>query len=240
LEIAGIAAQIQDQIWRGVEVSAFEGIGEAMEPVLQCAGWGGVPGLEKFPISKGGGIGDHGAEANASAGEAGFEIIESPLVVGEEAKVGLDVGEGEFARGAVGFSEGPDQAAAAQSQGIDLELEPREGLVVEHDLGFGQGEPGTERLIGASELDIFGDEAAVPAEPEARELEVEAAGAEFFEERSFDEGGQADLVEVKQGGQGDQQQQPNEDSEAAKTDAANPPKTSLLAGGHIRGCQGGW
>ena len=54
-------------------------------------------------------------------------MIERPFVAGQKAKLGLDVLNGQLARRLIGFREGPNQAALAQHERVNLNLKPAQG-----------------------------------------------------------------------------------------------------------------
>ena len=107
---------------------------ELAEPVAPGAGRRGLLGLEQLPFANGGGIGDRAGQLDLRAGKAGGEMIERPFVAGQEAQVGLDILDGQLPRRLIGFRDGPDQAALAQHERINLELQPGEGAVIEAQL----------------------------------------------------------------------------------------------------------
>ena len=54
-------------------------------------------------------------------------MIQRPFVAGQKAQLGLDVLNGQLPRRLVGFREGPNQAALAQHERVNLELQPGRG-----------------------------------------------------------------------------------------------------------------
>ena len=61
-------------------------------------------------------------------------MIERPFVAGQKPKLGLDVLDGQLARRLIGVRQGPDQAALAQQERVNLNLKPAQGVVVEPQL----------------------------------------------------------------------------------------------------------
>jgi hypothetical protein len=110
-------------------------------------------------------------------------------------------------------------------------------VVVELEAHFGQGELRARRIIGAAEPDVFGDDASIPAQAQARELEVQPARAEFVEQWILDKAGQADLIEVNEDANQGENQQPSRDADAAEVDPTSLPKAPFLAGRHV---SAGW
>jgi hypothetical protein len=98
----------------------------------------------------------------------------------------------------IGFGNRPSQSSTAQAKGIDLKLKPAQSFVIELDLNLGEPEFRAERLIGAVEPNVFGDDSLVPAQAQAGELEINPALVQFLEERPFYKAGQANLINVNQ------------------------------------------
>ena len=127
------------------------------------AGGRGLLCLEQLPFTNGGRVGHRAGQLDLGAGKTGSEMIQRPFVAGQKAKLGLDVVHGQLARRLVGFREGPDQAAPAQHERINLKLKASEGVVVEPQLDLGDRQFRAERLVGAPEADVLRDDAVVPA-----------------------------------------------------------------------------
>jgi hypothetical protein len=200
LKIARITAEIYSQLGRRRKVDAFERIGEgANAPLPDAARSGGFAAtLEKFPIADGRSIGDRAGQLDAGACENGLEIVQSPFVVREQAKFGLNVLHCELASGLIGFGNGPGQPPSAQSEGVHLKLKSGESLVIELNLDLRQSEFRAERLIGAAEPNVFRDDSLLPSQAQSGELKIDSALAQFLDERFFNKARQADLVNVNQ------------------------------------------
>jgi len=138
----------------------------------------------------------------------------------------LNVLDRELASGLIGLSDGPGQSPSAEAEGIHLKLKFAQSLVIELDLDLGQFEFGAERLIGAAEPNVFGDDSLVPSQAQSGELEIDSALAEFFEEGFFYKTGEADLVNVNQATEERQNEEPDCDSRVTETNPASPPKAS--------------
>ncbi len=126
MQIAGIPAHVQPQLGRRGKVTVLEGVGQLAKPGLPLLG-----GLflrlrlaEELPIARRRGVREGSGQLDPRAEKAGFEVIQGPFIIGQKAKVGLDVLERELPGGLVGLGNGPNQAALAQGQGIDLKLAP--------------------------------------------------------------------------------------------------------------------
>ena len=232
LKIAGVAPEIEPQLGRRGEVDACKCVIELAEaPLPQTGGGGGVfARLKALPLAHGRGVGDHAGELESGAGESGGEMVQRPLIVREEAEDRLDVFDGQLAVGLVGLGYRPDEAALAQHQRIYLQLEPGEGPGIQMHLDLGESQARAKGFVGPAEADVFGDNPLIPAEAQARELEVKPARAELFEHGLFDQVRQPHLVEINQPAQQHQNDQPDRHAEPAEINAANPPETMLAMG----------
>ena len=102
--------------------------------------------------------------------------------------------------------------------------------MIEPQLDLGERQLRAERFVGAPEADVLRDDAVVPAQAQAGELQVKAARAQVFQQRLLGEIGQADLIEVKQRAKQGENQEPDGDAEPAKIDPAGPPKACVSGG----------
>jgi hypothetical protein len=141
--------------------------------------------LKKFPIADGGSVGYGSGQLDLGACEDCFEMVEGPFVVGQQAKVGLNVVHCELTGRLIRFGDGPCQSASPEPQGIDLKLKFAEGFVIELHLDLGNFEFRAEGFIGTAEPHVFCDDSLVPSQSQSGELEIDTALAQFFQERPF-------------------------------------------------------
>src|ERR1051326_6794399 len=113
-----------------------------------------------------------------------------------------------------------------------------QGSVIEMDLHFGCGDFGVKPLSGLAETDVFGDDALVPPKTKAGKLQIDALSMKFFEQGPFDETGEADLVEINQGGEDQENAGPHRDPKTAKVNTQQAPESTLAAEGGMAGI--GW
>src|ERR1035441_9524334 len=151
-------------------------------------------------------------------------MIQRPLVARQEAEVGLDVLHHQLAWGLIGFGDGPNQSPLAQPERVNLKLKPGKGGVVEAQPHLCKRQMRAERLVGPPEADVLRHDAAIPTQAQAGELEVEAPCPEVFQQRLLGEVRKADLIEIKEAAEQDENQQPNGDAEPAEADSGSPPK----------------
>jgi hypothetical protein len=113
-------------------------------------------------------------------------------------------------------------------------LQPGEGAVVESDLHLRQRQLRAQRLVRAPKAHLLRHNAAMPAQAQAGELEIEAARAQLLQQRAFGEVRQADLVKVNQDDEQPKDQQPDGDAEPSKADSTDAPEVAVLPGRHIQ------
>ena len=106
-------------------MNSFESIGQLTEAILQCLGRHRLLSREKPPISNRRRIRDVSGQLDFCAGEACREVIERPLVVGQQSQVGLDILDQDLAWRTVGGGNRHNQPPPVQHQQIDLQLKPR-------------------------------------------------------------------------------------------------------------------
>jgi len=158
-------------------VNGFERIGEAANaPLPDIAGSGGFAAtFEEFPIARGRSIRDGAGQLDASASESGLEVIESPFIIGEQAKLRLNVLHSELTSRLVGFGDRPGEAASAKAKRINLKLKFGQSLVIELELHLRESEFGAQGIISAVEPHVFGDDSLVPSHTQSGELKIDSA-----------------------------------------------------------------
>jgi hypothetical protein len=97
----------------------------------------------------------------------------------------------------------------AQEEGIDLELKPSQGSPVQQYLDLLQSELGSSGLISSGETHVIRNDALVPAKTHPRELKVQPTLSETVEQRAFGELRQANLVDINQGANHQEDNEPD-------------------------------
>jgi len=165
LQIAGVAVHIQLKFRRRRETDAIERIRELSQPILQRAPWSRLGCGEHFPVADRRGVGDQAGQLKIGSMKDGMKMIQRPLIVGQQAQVGLNVIDGEQPWWSIGLTDWPNQAAVVQCERIGLQFQSGQELVIDRKVELGQRELRAERLVGLAETDIFGHNALVPAKP---------------------------------------------------------------------------
>ena len=83
-------------------------------------------------------------------------------------------------------------------------------------------------------MNVFRNNAAEPAEPQVGELELEAALTQRPQQRPLGEVRQSDLVEVEEGAEQGENQQPDREAKPSKADPTDASKPAFLARGHTQ------
>jgi hypothetical protein len=177
-----------------------------------------------------GGVLEVGADGDFCAEGVEVEVGEVPGVVAGGVDKGLDVAAEEDGGVAVGAGEGPEEVSAGEGDGVEFEVEVFEGAVaVEVAAGFLDVELGPLiRPLGTfspfdgakgAKLDGFGDDVGPAAEAEAAEVEVPALGFELGDDALFGGFGEADFVEVPEGGEGGEDEEYEEEAGGAEEEA---------------------
>src|ERR1051326_5191093 len=163
-------------------------------------------------------------------------MFQLPLIARKELQIRLDILHRKPAVWPVGIDHGPEDGAAPETKGFDLELEFRESAIIELDLNLRGGDLRSAAFSRLTEANVFGNNALIPAPAEAGELEIDAAGPQFIENGFFYKAGETDLIQIDDAGEKQQEDQPDRDAKTAKVNPAQTPEFALLALGHFRGC----
>ena len=121
----------------------------------------------------------------------------------------------------------PDEFSLAQNQAVNLQPPVQQRAMIQSQLDFGQRKRRAVGRCGVAEADIFGDESAHETQPQPGEFQFDAAGAQLFHERPFQEIRQADAVEPDEGANQREHRQQRGDAKPAETDAAFPPEAGM-------------
>src|SRR5205814_3522486 len=127
----------------------------------------------------------------------------------------------------------PRETSLMNRQRVELQVETRQGPPVHLELHLRKFSLRPEGFQGWAEFHMFGHNPFVPAQAETRELQLNAAFAQLFEQRPLYDARQTNLVDVDQAPQHEQNQQPYRDSQPAEVNPANAPKPPLLPSRHI-------
>jgi hypothetical protein len=112
-----------------------------------------------------------------------------------------------------------------------LQLEAGQSPPVQAELDFPNRQVWHVGGIGLPKPDILGHDAFVKPEAQTGELQIHTALTEALEQRILYEPGEADLIQIKQAAQQDQDKHPNSDSKPPEVHPARTPESAALAFG---------
>ena len=124
-----------------------------------------------------------------------LDEFEFPDIVWLEEKFARDLFQHERARRLVGARDGPQETSAFQHHAVGCEVAVAQRPPVQAELGGLEKEAGPGQRVRAMHLEPFGDDAAVPAQPQLAEFDLPAVGAELCFHPSLQPVRQTDVIE---------------------------------------------
>src|SRR5690349_22331499 len=164
-----------------------------------------------------------------------LKMFQSPLVVGKQPEFGRDAVQNDRFRSLVGGSEGHDEPAVVKDERTDLETQRAQRSAVEFKIRFANGKLWSGRVVRASNTDVFGDEAVVPAQAQSGETEIHAARAQPGNQTRLEKLRKADQVEISQTANEQEKEEQHADAAPAKIESKPSPESLLGARRHITG-----
>ena len=165
---------------------------------------------------------------NGSAAELRRKMIEGPSVFGDKAEVRLNFVHRQLPGRLIAAGDWQGEPALTQGERVHVEPKVEKRTMVEQQLDFANSELRCYVVVRAAKDDVLCDDFMKAAQAQPGKLEINALGAQFFQERLFHEAGQANLVEIKGAADQREDDEPHSYAKAAEIDSAQTPEAGFF------------